>query len=119
MSADDNLSQQLFHGTDATLQVGDTVRPRKGEGSHAFATDSPDEAAYYANFANNRFRLDRPKQPESTVYTVEPLDTPTVNERGIRMVDNDAKVMSSKTGFKVTGIHSKVPFGDLKISRWR
>jgi hypothetical protein len=43
MSAQDNLSHALFHGTIETLKPGDLVKPRYS-GAHAWATPSLQDA---------------------------------------------------------------------------
>ena len=101
MSAEDNLSRQMFHGTDEVLKPGDLVRPMKGKGSNSFATDSLDEAQAYAGYASKRWKPGGSPSMFGIVYEVEPTDVPTVHKTGIRMADNDATVFSSTKGFKV------------------
>ena len=101
MAAEDNLSRQMFHGTDEILKPGDLIRPMKGAGSSAFATDSMDEAQAYAGYASKRWKPGGSPSMFGVVYEVEPTDAPDVHPRGIRMADNDATVFASKQGFKV------------------
>lgn len=101
MSAEDNLSQQLFHGTKASIPVGGII---KDKGNGAWAAKSWGEASKYAS---SEFRSDPSPQPAlfNPVYTVEPVDKEEADayskERG---VPSDVSV--SRKGFRVTGIHS-------------
>jgi hypothetical protein len=120
MAAQENLSQQLFHGTGADLSVGDVIGPR---GDVAWAATSPGLAHYHAaanlhtpkhltydeegNLAPKRHW----QMPMFTpVYTVEPVDSEemkkTSEEKG---APSDTRV--SNKGFRVTGLHKLVALG--------
>lgn len=94
MSASDNLSAQLFHGTTADLNPGDIVEPRN-VGKHtsvkaAFASLDPRVARLYGE----------------KVYKVEPLegDKPRLMSAGRGVVDSGAR--ESYEGFRVVGPHN-------------
>lgn len=129
MSAQDNLSQQLFHGTGAVLKPGDIIQPRNLEA--AYATVDPGYAKHYANEGNYRpTHLQHPQdtheiknwqQPMiSMVYHVEPVDhkemtdlTEHYNKHVWESEESDIKV--SKKGFRVKGVHSYVPRDKFRI----
>lgn len=107
MTASDNLSAQLFHGSGHDFKVGDVVEPRFAyAGYGAYATERPESAA---NFARDKERLapdpdynstGLPEQGRlfGTVYKVEPLE-------GDDPEREDGTAVSQE-GFRVTGIHS-------------
>lgn len=77
MSAQDNLSHQLFHGTIETLKPGDIIRPRTEQGT-AWATS---DLNYALEHAHERARTgyganDGGEYPvhHGNVYEVEPMD---------------------------------------------
>ena len=96
MSAQDNLSQQLFHGTHVDLNPGETVKPGKDFG-YAFATSDPTLAAEYG-----------PK-----VYQVHPVDPEAAHKftqdelsKWVGEPSKDNKsVVKSKQGFTVINRH--------------
>ena len=99
MSASDNLSQQLFHGSIHPFNVGDTIKP--GPDDLAWATSSPEIATQYAEIGNSRSvtsndRIKVHDQPVlfGTVYKVKPLKNDLISEEDIH---------ASRTGFEVTG----------------
>jgi hypothetical protein len=101
MSAEDNLSKQLFHGSMASIPVGGIVEDK---GNGAWASTSWGEASKYAS---SDFRSDPNPQPAlfNPVYTVEPVDkAETEAHSKERNVPSDVRV--SQKGFRVTGIHS-------------
>lgn len=117
MSAQENLSQQLFHGTGADLSVGDVIKPR---GDVAWAALHPGLAHYHAaanlhtpkhltyDEEGNLAPKKHWQMPMFTpVYTVEPVDPKEMEkatkERG---VPSDTRV--SNKGFRVTGLHKLV-----------
>ena len=127
MSAQDNISQQLFHGTDVALSVGDVIRP----GNHrvAHASPSPLTAAGFAEMRTfHEPRNSNPDRPMfGTVYKVEPVDRAEfaktdVEERARREKAKDVEESAnpnykfSKKGFRVTGIHSLVANSDDVIA---
>ena len=106
MSAQDNLSYALFHGTTADLKPGDMVRPAKsigksrhwksGKSDVAYATEDADTAKYFAEIASIR-------GGEPKVYEVEP-----VGETSLRNLSTSKKKYApaiiehqSTEGFKV------------------
>ena len=129
MSAQDNLSQELFHGTGAVLKPGDVIQPRQHE--VAYSTIDPGYAKHYANEANYRpTHLQRDKDEKeikhwqmplfSMVYHVEPVDhqemhdtTEHYNKHVWESEESDIKV--SKKGFRVKGVHSYVPKDKFRI----
>jgi hypothetical protein len=92
MSAEDNLSQEMFHGTRAILR-GKTITPMSGV---AYATSDPEAAMMFA-----KTKLPEGKLGDAKVYKVAPLDD--VEERAGNFPGE--KHYSSKTGFKVIGEH--------------
>jgi hypothetical protein len=89
MSAEDNLSAILFHGTGVTFKPGDVVKP-KGRGSrHAWAASSKDVAA---NFAGGH-----EGDTQSLVYRVTPVDPSEQTQT------DDPNIHRSRKGFKVIG----------------
>ena len=80
MSAQDNLSHQLFHGTEADLSSGDIVKPNKG---FSWASTVPEVAAQYG----------------SKIYTVESLG----DAKRVSGADKKFGIHASPTGFRVTG----------------
>ena len=118
MSAQNNLSQQLFHGSGVSFKPGDIIKPVNHRVAHA--TTSTWMAHAYAE-SDLDPRTSRGNQPSlmSMVYTVEPVDahemaSTTNAETAARKNENDENVMAthdmrfSKKGFKVTGVHSFV-----------
>ena len=75
MSAEDNLSHALFHGTIETLKPGDLVKPRYS-GARAWATPSLEDAEKHTQ---NRissglgFDSDGKNPHHGNIYEVEPL----------------------------------------------
>lgn len=105
------LSKQLFHGSIHPYNVGDTISP--GSDELAWASSKPETAAQYAEVGNSRSvskneRIKVHDQPVlfGTVYKVEPLKNDVISEDDIH---------ASRTGFKVTGIHSLVPQRESKL----
>lgn len=129
MSASDNLSGQLFHGSIHPFKKGDVIKPQ--EHSEAFATDSSYLAGYYSSRGNWRAGFsDQKTQPEGknktkdnpvlfgTVYKVEPVNKADVkvedyDDRNVeigeqmrQVTEKKPKIHTSPSGFRVTGIHS-------------
>ena len=116
MSAEDNLSQQLFHGTHAELNPGDLVLPHgklKGGKSNfgatsksnlVYATPDENDAKYFAFNA-----AEENKAPAAHVYEVAPVGETKVNKMLPRNSDGSDRLQHvSKEGFKVIRkIHSK------------
>jgi hypothetical protein len=108
MTASDNLSSQLFHGSGHVFKPGDIVEPRNHTG--AFAAVRPDLAAPYAESATRV----TPKTASQgmtqipmfgMVYEVEHVgkDPRTPEQKAHHLVE------TSKEGFRVKGVHSFVP----------
>jgi hypothetical protein len=119
VSASNNLSGQLFHGTDANLSAGDVIVPKSRRVAHA--TPDANAAATYAEMRTEpRNATHSQLSMYGTVYTVEPADNKEFEktdaeerERRTEANDPDESAASnfkfSKKGFKVTGIHKLVP----------
>ena len=104
MSASDNLSKELFHGSIHPFKVGDVIKP--GSDELAWATSNPETAKQYAEVGNSRAISKNPRIATKdnpvlfgTIYKVSPLKDDLISEEDIH---------ASRTGFKVTGIHSLV-----------
>ena len=122
MSAQDNLSQRLFHASPNQLTVGDVIKPSaKYRVAHAttslkYATDFG-EAQTHPNIYSERGG----QAPLfGAVYTVEPMDKDEMNkitekETATRNKEKNVEIPAeshmrfSKKGFKVTGIAEIVP----------
>ena len=95
MSASDNLSKVLFHGTLAKLNPGDIVHPteRPGYGGeYVFATDNHGAAKAFATDKDGN---------KGHIYQVEPLDPQEVSQpMPIKGFKYGNEVVSKK-GFKV------------------
>ena len=107
MAAEDNLSKQLFHGSQHLLKVGETVKPHN---DFAWASTNPEVASSYA--ASKGLKANE-QQPVlfGTVYKVQPIKNDVVRNPG---ADKRFGIHASPTGFKVTGIHSLVPNNELE-----
>ena len=97
MTASDNLSSQLFHGTRAVIH-GKAI---KATGFHqeAWATDSPEAAELYG-----KTKLPAGKVGPLKIYTVEPVSknlTQKVPHPFMEGVNNYV----SPFGFRITGEH--------------
>jgi hypothetical protein len=111
MSAHDNLSHVLFHGTNVVLKKGDLITPPKsGPRSLAFATENPDFARGHAKLASAKDPLKSTHKDKANakyskkgiVYQVEPAE----DMRRDQLSGGKAGgVWVSKTGFKVIGEH--------------
>jgi len=94
MSASDHLSQELFHGTMATLKPGDTVRPGR-DFAHAFATT---DATLAKEYGSNVYKVSPVDSKEAAEYTKAEL------AKWQSEPSADAKsVVKSAKGFKVLG----------------
>lgn len=101
MAAENNLSQQLFHGSIEDIREGATITPRL-KGGWAFATDSLEGA-----IAHTKTRLgtgmglgDYSKSvSHGKVYEVEPL--PNDESVGRSEASGIGGAIASKKGFKV------------------
>ena len=111
MSASNNLSKPLFHGTQADLKVGDVVVPdASGHGNYAWATKHPRYAEHFAKIT----RGNNPNpQMFGSIYTVEPVDAKESKKLSRAVGGTDLRkqpVRVSKKGFKVTGLHKIVDY---------
>lgn len=95
MSAQDNLSRQLFHGTIETLKPGDVIKPRTEHGT-AWATD---DLHYALNHAKDRVRSGFGANPggeypvhHANVYEVEPVSDYKPGEYANTFVGKQFKV---------------------------
>ena len=101
MSAQDTLSQQLFHGTIANLKEGDIINPSESafsKANHAWATSDIDEAHRYASaraFTQNALF--------GSVYEVEPLEDDKTFQKDAVFgeYEPDTKTFTSEKGFRV------------------
>lgn len=100
MSAEDNLSKVLFHGTQEKLKPGDVIAPKERPGyggAIAFATDNHGAAKAFATDKDGN---------KGSIYHVEPLDPKEVSQpMPIKGFKYGNEVISKK-GFKVI---KKVP----------
>jgi hypothetical protein len=83
MPASDHINRQLFHGSNASFEVGDVVSPKYdvyGEGE-AHSTNDPMYASTFGDY----------------VYEVEPLSNPRLVQS-----EDDKEHWVSNTGYKVT-----------------
>jgi hypothetical protein len=118
VSAQDNLSQQLFHASPADLTVGDIIKPsQKYRVAHAtisskYATDFGEAQTHPEIFTSRGGQAPL----FGAVYTVEPVDSKemsqvTDEETAIRNKEKNVEVPAedhmrfSKEGFRVTGLH--------------
>jgi len=112
VTASDNLSSQLFHGSPHAIKTGDIITPK--EHDVAYAANDPSYSDIYAVSHNYR---DRQYALFGMNYTVEPVDAQemhetTMGERSKWPDPSSApkKVFKSKKGFRVTGLHEFVPY---------
>ena len=103
MSAEDNLSRQLFHGTIETLKPGDVIKPRGNGSDHdtsgaAWATS---DLNYALSHAHERARTGYGKSPggeypvhHGNVYEVEPVSEYKPGEHENTFVGRQFKVKS-------------------------
>lgn len=94
--------EEFFHGTAFPFKVGDVVTPQNHLA--AFATSSPESAEAYAGS-----RARKASTLYGMVYKVEPAGEVT-RERN-RIGQNN--VVTSRQGFRVTGLHKFVQNEDL------
>lgn len=99
MSAQDNLSKPLFHGTTENIKPGDIIKPTPqviSGRTEAYATESLTEAKGYAGSRawgrNTLF---------GSVYEVEPIEGDTTLKKGRSFLTNNANVHVSDLGFRV------------------
>lgn len=99
MSAQDNLSKPLFHGTTDSIKPGDIIKPTPqiiSGRTEAYATHNYDEAANYAGArALGRNAL------FGSVYEVEPLEKDTTLQEKPSLLTNRKDVRTSDMGFRV------------------
>ena len=96
MSAQDNLSQQLVHGTRAVLK-GHIIHP--GPSGYAYATTDPGSAELFG-----KTKLPEGEVGENKVYRVMSLGTDNVTKKGKFKGETHHL---SPTGFLVLGEHNK------------
>jgi hypothetical protein len=99
MSASDNLSKPLFHGTTENMKPGDIIKPTPQVISgltEAYATHNYDEAYNYAGARSlGRHTL------FGSVYEVEPLEKDTTLQKKPSLLTNRKDVRTSEVGFRV------------------
>ena len=99
MSAEDNLSKALFHGTTENFKPGDIIKPTPQVISgltEAYATHSYPEAWNYGGArASNRNAL------FGSIYEVEPLEGDTTLREKESLLSNRKDVRTSELGFRV------------------
>ena len=101
MSAQDNLSQKLFHGTTENLKPGDIIKPTPqviSGRTEAYATQEYNEAYNYAGArASSRNVL------FGSVYEVEPLENDATLKKTKSLLGDQRKkaVRVSDQGFRV------------------
>ena len=114
MSASDNLSKQLFHGTGASLTVGDIIKPMRHKVAHA-TTDKNYATAFGESSTHPDIDKNFQRPLFGAVYTVEPVDHQeaehtTDKEKARRYASGNKEVQAephhvySKKGFRVTGL---------------
>jgi len=103
MSAEDNLSEKLFHGTHAAIKPGGLIEPRAF--GKAYASNTYRDSAHYAS---SRSFLQKQMVLFNPVYEVEPLegDTPKVEETNMRNKEDQRYIThyTSERGFRVKGV---------------
>jgi len=95
MSAQDNLSQVLFHGTMAKLNPGDIISPKEVTGYGAplaFATDNHGAAKAFATDSDGK---------KGHIYQVEPVDAQEISQSMPIKGFKYGNEVISKKGFKV------------------
>ena len=101
MSAQDNLSKPLFHGTTENMKPGEVIRPTPQVISgltEAYATHNYNEAYNYAGArASNRNAL------FGSVYEVEPIEKDTTIKKKKSLLGDQRQkpVRTSEKGFRV------------------
>ena len=114
MSASDNLSKQLFHGTGADLTVGDIIKPMRHKVAHA-TTDKNYATAFGEGSTHPEIDKNFQRPLFGAVYTVEPVDhkeaETTTDKEMLRrykkrdpMASPEPHHVYSKKGFRVTGL---------------
>ena len=99
MSAKDNLSKPLFHGTTANLKEGDILKSDPKHNSNlVFSTQDYLEAHRYAKVS-----MSRKNAMIGSVYEVEPLegDTTITKQRSAIGDQRKVPVRVSEKGFRV------------------
>jgi len=112
MSASDNLSQQLFHGSPHAIKTGDVITPR---GSHvAYASSDPSYSDIYAVHVTPTAKQ---RALFGMNYKVEPVDSQEMHDtteearsQWVHPADAPQHVYVSTKGFRVTGVHEYVPY---------
>jgi hypothetical protein len=100
MSASNNPSEPLFHGSIHPFQKGDIIMP--GRTGLSWASSNLRHATEYARMGNRRalsndsdYKVEDQPVLFGTVYNVEPLKNDLVSK---------GKIYASPSGFRVTGI---------------
>lgn len=104
MSASDNLSRALFHGSGHDFVPGDIVEPRHSAyGYGAFASHYPSIARIYASGLHGMAPEGQQGRLFGTVWEVEPLEGDTPRPDAVV-----GEHMMSDKGFRVVRPHSYV-----------
>lgn len=108
MAAKDHLNERLFHGTNAILNVGDVLEPRRTTfaGKLIHATTDLEEAKQYAY--SGLIVAKKWNQKTAPIYEVEPVDP---DENLVRLPDPE-KHRASQKGFRIVGIPHHVSWDD-------
>lgn len=116
MSASDNLSQSLFHGSSHPFNKGDIIKPIDMNHAHA-TTDKAyaDNYSYLDAERNNNAR--DPKSLFTYLYKVSPVDAKEMHaetepwrndpvKKNLRLAKDIPNIYVSKKGFKVEGLEA-------------
>lgn len=116
MSAHDNLSKQLFHGSTYSYKPGDVIVPR--EDPYAFATNDPENAAEYAETGHiQTHHYGGQTALWNPVYSVTPVSSREMAHTTKKAQGSEYEAPGhymSKKGFTVQGLHELVENPYLK-----
>jgi hypothetical protein len=104
MSAQDNLSQQMFHASDTEFNPGDVITPRNH--SHAYASIDPNHAGQWGK---NIYKVEpvNPQEMHETTKAnqswLKDVDWNPEDNEDMQRVRNFVATVNSKSGFKVVG----------------
>jgi hypothetical protein len=95
MSAEDNLSKELFHGTHVRFKKGDVITPQ--DRPIAWATTDKDHAQAMADIRGEE------NNTKGRVYSVEPVDPEEMSNTSSNSGELPLDSVVSKKGFKIVG----------------
>jgi hypothetical protein len=104
VSAQDNLSQQLFHASDVEFRPGDVVTPRNH--NHAYASIDPNHAGQWGKNVYKVEPVDAKEMHETTKANhawLKNVDWNPEDSEDMHRVRNFVATVNSKSGFKVVG----------------